>query len=73
MAGNVAHFFSDCYRKTANINDRDRYEPCEPKLNEYCLPWFYFISSAEKLRGVDKDEYMYESAKLWEKSHSSSW
>lgn len=54
-----------CKRHTTNIGDKDWNEPCEPILKKYQLPWFYFITNADKLVEELREEYIRESNQLW--------
>jgi hypothetical protein len=58
-------FGSKCRRETGSPDDPDIYESCEPELEKYGLPWFYFIPDAEDLDDEFKEEYLRESQKLW--------
>jgi hypothetical protein len=57
--------FGKCRRITSISNDKDWYEPCEPELEKYDLPWFYFIANDSELENERKDEYQRESKELW--------
>lgn len=43
--------FGICKRSIPNENNKDWYEPCEPELEKFGLPWFYFIPNADHLVG----------------------
>ncbi len=60
--------FGLCKREDSANSDKDWYEPCEPELKKADLPWFYFISSGEKLVENLREKYKIESAKFWEKN-----
>jgi hypothetical protein len=59
--------FGKCRRVTKKLIHTDWYEPCEPELKKYDLPWFYFIPNIENLVEESKDKYLRESKKLWGK------
>lgn len=40
--------FGVCMRAEPGKSDRDWYEPCEPELDKYGLPWYYFIQNPDK-------------------------
>jgi hypothetical protein len=44
---------------------KDWYEPCEPEIEKFGLPWFYFIHSEKNVVEDKKEEYRRESKKLW--------
>ena len=43
----------------------DYYEPCEPRLEEAGLPWFYFFPNAYTIVDELKADYERESRELW--------
>ena len=44
--GGCACSFGVCTRLDKEGGCRDFYEPCEPRLEEAGLPWFYFVTLA---------------------------
>ena len=54
-----------CFRETGNVHDEDLYEPCDPHLEQAGLPWFYFTASVDDVVEERREEYLRESAKLW--------
>ena len=62
---NCSESFGSCSRNTGYENQKDWYEPCEPELERYGLPWFYFITSPDKLIDELKEDYIRESNTLW--------
>lgn len=58
---NCRETFGKCYRSTANLNDYDWYEPCEPELERNDLPWFYFITTEKRLLKKARKRYLRES------------
>ena len=61
--------YGTCSRLKKRHSDGDCYEPCEPRLKEDGLPWFYFIPSPAKLVKSSRRKYIRESEKLWGKEH----
>ena len=57
--------FGLCKREDPAKGGSDLYEPCEPELEKFGLPWFYFIPSEEELVEDRREEYRRESKKLW--------
>jgi hypothetical protein len=57
--------YGRCTRFDPTDGDRDRYEPCEPELENDGLPWFYFIASIENLDPEFHEKYLVESRELW--------
>jgi hypothetical protein len=57
--------FGTCKRLGLNKDDRDWYEPCEPELKKDGLPWFYFISSIDKLTSEARKKYLKDSKEYW--------
>ena len=47
--GNCSEPFGKCRRSTADLNDEDWYESCEPELKQNGLPWFYFYANEKNL------------------------
>lgn len=57
--------FGVCSRLGTSAADADWYEPDEPALARAGLPWFFFISSADRLTGELREKYLREAAQLW--------
>lgn len=54
-----------CVRLDPVNGDGDWYEPCEPRLHQDGLPWFYFIPDSRKVVEELRDDYIRESEALW--------
>ncbi len=54
-----------CTRLDPVNGDHDCYEPCEPRLYQDGLPWFYFTPSSEGIIDELRDDYIRESETLW--------
>lgn len=55
-----------CSRRDPLRGDADYYEPHEPTLEEFTLPWFYFIPSAGNLVESERARYSKEAHELWD-------
>ena len=54
-----------CRRLDVTHGTGDYYEPCEPRLEEAGLPWFYFFPNAYTIVDELKADYERESRELW--------
>jgi hypothetical protein len=62
--GGCACTFGVCKRLETDNGDQDFYEPCEPRLEEAGLPWFYFCT-LECLRSEFHERFLREAEQQW--------